>query len=487
MIDVHPVADVRAAESALIATLPEGALMQRAAAGLAAHCLRVLRRGYGARVVLLVGAGDNGGDALFAGARLRGRGVGVEAVLLPPHRAHPAGLAAFRRSGGRLRPAEPAAVAGADLVVDGIVGIGGHGGLRPDAAALVDAAARSDAVRLSVDLPSGVDADTGAVDGAVFDADVTVTFGCVKPGLVVGAGAQHTGDLKLVDIGLRPHLPAARLRALDGDDVAALLPMPGPGADKYARGVLGVVAGSPTYGGAAVLCVGAGLHAGAGMVRYCGRAAAHVRASWPEAVVSDGRPSDAGRVQAWAVGPGLGTDDDARALLRDVLASDVPVLVDADGITLLAERREWLRARTAATLVTPHDREFERLAGEIGPDRVAAARRAAAELGVVVLLKGNATVVAEPGGRAFVNRTGTPWLAAAGTGDVLSGCVGALLAGGLEPVDAAAAGAYLHGVAGDLAADGAPLRASDVITALPAAARRIRSGADHARSGGRRD
>jgi hydroxyethylthiazole kinase-like uncharacterized protein yjeF len=173
------------------------------------------------------------------------------------------------------------------------------------------------------------------------------------------------------------------------------------------------------------------------------------------------------------VGPGLGVDDDARALLREVLHSDVPVLVDADGITLLAAEPDLVRRRTAPTVLTPHDREFARVAGDVGTDRIGAAKRAAADLGVTVLLKGNATVIAAPDGHAYVNPTGTPWLASAGTGDVLSGCIGALLAARLPAPEAAACGAYLHGLAGALAADGAPSTAVGVLTALPAARRRL--------------
>jgi hydroxyethylthiazole kinase-like uncharacterized protein yjeF len=479
---------VRAAERAAMAAVPDGALMQRAAAGLAAQCTRILRPSvYGAPVVVLAGAGDNGGDALHAGARLAGRGAAVTAVLLAPDRAHAGGLAALVAAGGRAVPAGSAGagpggaggagaevvevVRGARLVVDGIVGIGGSGGLRPIAAQLVRAITGT---VVAVDLPSGVDADTGAVDGDAVHADVTVTFGALKPGLLVGAGAEHAGDVRLVEIGL--DLPEPDLRVLTAADAAALLPRPGPRDDKYTRGVVGVAAGSSTYPGAGVLCTGSAVRGGAGMVRYAGPAADHVRDRWPEAIVSAGRPSEAGRVQAWVVGPGLGTDAAAADLLRDVLAQDVPVLVDADGLTLLAQDKDLVRGRTAPTVLTPHDREFERVAGPVGADRVGAARRAAAELGVTLLLKGNATVVAAPDGRAYVNRTGTPWLATAGSGDVLSGLGGALLAGGLDPAEAAALAAYVHGLAGSIAAAGASTTAVGVLDALPAALRAVGSG-----------
>jgi len=472
VLGAWPVAAVRAAEDELLRTVPEGALMQRAASGLAVHCVRLLRTVYGAPVVLLVGAGDNGGDALFAGARLARRGATVTAVLMSRSRAHAGGLAALSAAGGRTEPVGAAALAatrGARLVVDGIVGLGGSGGLRPEAASLVAAAA--DAVTVAVDLPSGVDADTGAVHGDAVHADVTVTFGCLKPGLLVGAGAEAAGDVRLVDIGLGPYLPEPDVRVLERPDVAALVPVPGPRDDKYTRGVAGVAAGSSTYPGAGVLCTGAALRGGAGMVRYAGSAAEHVRARWPEAIVTDGRPSEAGRVQAWVVGPGIGTD--AADLLRDVLGIDMPVLVDADGLTLVARSPELVRRRSAPTVLTPHDREFERIAGPVGDDRIGAARRAAADLGAVVLLKGSATIVAAPDGTAYVNPTAPPWLATAGSGDVLSGLGGALLAGGVPPVEAAAVAARVHGLAGRLAADGAPTTASGVLDAVPAALRTV--------------
>ena len=476
MIGLYTVAQVRAAEAPLLADLPDGALMQRAATGLATVCLRLLGRAHGARVTLLVGAGNNGGDALFAGGHLARRGVRVTAVLLAPDRAHRDGLAALRRAGGRT--VEPSAAGAhldrADLVLDGIVGIGGSGGLRPDAAALVDRAAGGPALMVAVDVPSGVDADTGAVAGDAFPATHTVTFGAVKPGLVVGEGRAHAGEVHLVEIGLDEHLPAPGAWQLTDADAAARLPLPDAGDDKYSQGVVGVVAGSATYPGAGVLCTGAALRTRPGLVRYAGTAADGVRAAWPEVIVTEGRPSDAGRVQAWVVGPGMGTDDGARAALAEVLATDLPVLADADALTMLAREPHLVRDRRAPTVLTPHDREFARFGAEPGGDRIGGARRLAADLGAVVLLKGEATVVAAPDGTAFVNATGTPWLATAGTGDVLSGITGALLATGLPPVEAAAVAAHVHGRAGQSAAARGPLIAGDLVRHLPGTISRVR-------------
>ncbi|MGV9392553.1 NAD(P)H-hydrate dehydratase [Streptomyces olivaceus] len=482
MRTAYSVETVRNAERELMARLPEGALMQRAAAGLAAACAQVLGRVagrvYGSRVVLLVGSGDNGGDALYAGARLARRGAGVTAVLLAPDRAHGAGVTALRRAGGRTAEGDSAsaldAIARADLVLDGIVGIGGKGGLREAAVPLADAAARSRAAVVAVDLPSGVDADTGEVRGAVVRADLTVTFGAHKPGLLIDPAREYAGAVRLVDIGLALPAEAAEAEALQHADVALLLPVPGAESDKYRRGVVGVAAGSARYPGAAVLAVAGALRGGAGAVRYVGPAGDAVIARFPETLVSDEGPKRAGRVQAWVVGPGAG--DDA-STVAEVLAAEVPVLIDADGLRLADP--EAVRSRTAPTLMTPHAGEAAALLGasreEVEGARLSSARELAARYGAAVLLKGSTTVIASPdGGPVLVNPTGTSWLATAGSGDVLSGLAGSLLATGLSALDAGSTAAYLHGLAGRLAARGAPAGAHDVAEAIPAAWRDVR-------------
>lgn len=474
----HSVAQIWAAEAALAARLPPGALMAYAAAGLARACAALLGRVYGARVALLVGSGDNGGDALYAGAALAGRGARVDALLVDPARVHGGGLAALRRAGGRIA-ADPAVLDRADLVLDAIVGIGATGALRPAAAALAERAGGGSGLVVAVDLPSGVDPDSGRVAGAAVRADVTVTFGTWKPGLLIDPGGGLAGASTCVDIGLRPYLGPPVATSMQDADVAALLPQPGRADDKYRRGVLGVVAGSPGYPGAAVLAVEGAVRGGAGMVRFVGPAsvAAEVRARRPEVVASDGRPSAAGRVQAWVVGPGLGTDGVARALLDDVLATEVPVLIDADALTLLVGRGP-LRRR-APTLLTPHAGELARLLGTsrevVEADRVAMTRRAAAEYDAGVLLKGSTTVVVEPGaGPVQVNGTGSVWLATAGSGDVLSGLTGALMAGGLPAARAGAVAAHLHGLAARIGSDQcAPLSAAAIAEHLGAAWRAV--------------
>ncbi|MFF0433143.1 NAD(P)H-hydrate dehydratase [Streptomyces sp. NPDC004327] len=487
MRTAYRVETVRAAEAERMARLPEGALMQRAAAGLAAACCSLLGKGrvYGARVVLLVGSGDNGGDALYAGARLARRGAGVTAVPLG-ERAHEGGMAALRRAGGRVvGPHDDPydVLASADLVLDGITGIGGRGGLRPDAVPVARAARGSDAVVVAVDLPSGVDADTGEVAGEALRADATVTFGTYKPGLLVDPAREYAGALRLVDIGLAATLPSVPdLEALQHEDVARLLPVPAAESDKYRRGVVGVVAGSARYPGAAVLAVAGALRGGAGAVRYVGPAADAVIAAHPETLVHAGPPAKAGRVQAWVVGPGLGDGPG----VAEVLASDVPVLVDADGLRDLTP--EAVKSRTAPTLLTPHAGEAAALLGtsreEVESARLTAVRELAARFGATALLKGSTTLVCGPGGAGpvRVNPTGTPWLATAGSGDILSGLAGSLLAAGLGAVDAGSAAAYLHGLAARRASGGphgegtAPIAAGDVGAALRAAWRDVTGG-----------
>ncbi|MGW1952427.1 NAD(P)H-hydrate dehydratase [Streptomyces sp. NPDC001920] len=477
MRTAYDVETVRAAERELMARLPDGALMQRAAAGLAAACADLLGRVYGSRVVLLVGSGDNGGDALYAGARLARRGAGVTAVLLTPGRAHAGGLAALRRAGGRAVGTDAAEelIERADLVVDGIVGIGGKGGLRPEAAPLAAAAERSRAAVVAVDLPSGVDVDTGEVRGTAMRADLTVTFGTHKPGLLIDPAREYAGVVRLVDIGLDLP-PGAELEALQHADVARLLPVPAAESDKYRRGVVGIAAGSARYPGAAVLAVAGALRGGAGAVRYVGPAGDAVIARFPETLVSDRGPKKAGRVQAWVVGPGAG--DDA-ATVAEVLATDVPVLIDADGLRLADAAA--VRGRTGPTLMTPHAGEAAALLGvsreEVEGARLASVRELAGRYAATVLLKGSTTLVADAGGEGAVrvNPTGTSWLATAGSGDVLSGLAGSLLAAGLAPLDAGSAAAYLHGLSARLVADGAPVGAHDVAEGIPGAWREVRA------------
>ena len=504
MIDVREIAEVRAAEERAFALLADGVLMQRASHGLSVTILRLLRstRGavVGARVVLLVGSGNNGGDALWAGAMLARRGCRVDALCLPEH-PHPHGEAALRAAGGRSvhwRPGDresTGVLSAADVVVDGILGIGGAGALRPEAAALVEEAMASDAIVVAVDVPSGVDSDSGAVAGPAVAADVTVTFGALKTGLLVSPGALRSGSVILVDIGLEFDSPA-RTRVLEPIDVAAWVAEPAQDAYKYRRGVVGVSAGSTAYPGAALLTMSAARRANVGMARYLDRSdgvASRVVGQYPDVVVDGMDPGDQSRVDAWACGPGFPGDRLDAVTVGAVLAVPVPVVLDAGALSVLArdgDARSTVRDRHArghVTVITPHEGEFERifpglLAGRGG--RLAATRQAASDSGAVVLLKGPGTIIAAPDGTAFIDVEGTADLGTAGSGDVLTGIIGALLAGAWSAgrrdapslLEASAAAVWLHGAAGRIAAGRAPVVATDIAAALPAAIRLARFG-----------
>ena len=455
MLRAHDVDDVRAAESALMARLPDGELMRRAARGLADALDHVPA---GEVLLVLVGPGDNGGDALLAAAHLLDRGVRVDLCLLDTGRVHEAGLAAALDAGARIVD-HPA---GQRFVLDGLLGIGARAGLSGRAAELAGAVEGADVT--AVDVPSGLDVDSGEVHGPHVVADRTVTFGTYKASGLVDPAASVGGGLPLlVDIGLGADLPEASLEAVeahDGSLVSRHL-FTGEVSHKYTRGVVGVAAGSAQYAGAAHLCV-AGAQAGpAGMVRYLGDDEINRRVvdRAPEVVAA----TEPGRCQAWVVGPGTG--DDARARLDVVLEQGVPVVVDADALAVLPRRMP------VPALLTPHAGELARMLDvdreEVEARPLAHARHAADRWGCTVLLKGERTLVATPGRPTRVNLTGTPWLGTAGSGDVLAGLAGSLLAAGLDAHDAGSVAAYLHGLAGQRVNPGGPFTATDVAGVLP--------------------
>ena len=460
MRHAHTVDQVRTAEAALMSRLPEGTLMQRAATGLAVAISNFLGSVYGAKVVLLIGSGDNGGDALYAGTHLARRGAQVTAILLSD-KAHAEGLSALLAAGGRIGTSEE--IAAADLVVDGIVGIGGRPGLRADALAVVRVAVEYGVPVVAVDVPSGVDVDSGETPAEHVKAAFTVTFGTHKICHFIDPAATACGPVHLVDIGLE--LPPPAVSAVQDADIRELYPVPTGESDKYSRGVLGLMAGSKQYPGAAVIATSGALAGPIGMLRYVGpdAVATAVRAAHPEIVAGEGR------VQAWAIGSGLGDELDV-AKVRDLLNSEIPVLLDADGLKALDDSGDHIDV-----LATPHAGELARLLGvdrsKVEAERLKHARLAAERYDVTVLLKGATTVIAAPDGQVRVSSNATPWLATAGAGDVLAGLCGSLLAAGLTPLDAATVGAYLHGAAAHLASSNGPLTALQVAQNLPQATR----------------
>jgi ADP-dependent NAD(P)H-hydrate dehydratase / NAD(P)H-hydrate epimerase len=457
-----------ARDSAAIAGgISEATLVDRAGGAVARGARRLLGGTYGRRVVIVCGKGNNGADGRVAGLRLAGWGARVDCLDLT-------GIdrAALRRALDR-----------ADLAIDGMFGTGFRGGLEGDAAFVADAFNSAACPVLAIDIPSGVDGLTGAVHGTAVEAVATVSFVALKPGLVLYPGAALAGDIEVVDIGIDANTPQPSLGLTEQADVVASLPPRPPESHKWSVGAVYVVGGSQGMTGAVMLAAGAALRAGAGMVVAGLPGDAAVRASGGEVITrslpatsSGGLDEDAtkdildglDRFRALVVGPGLGRSAATVAAVRRLVAeAPVPLILDADGLNALDGDIELLAGRPAATIVTPHAGEYARLAGEpVEEDRVAAARRLAERAGAVVLLKGSRTVVADPTGRAAVNPTGGPWLATAGTGDVLSGIVGALAARGLPAFRAATAGAWLHGRAADLAGHEG-LVAGDLLHALP--------------------
>lgn len=489
MIEAWSPQDVYAAEAALTDELASGELMARAVRGLAEVVAARVAQLRAETVVALVGGGNNGADALYAVARLAGSGgVSSCAAVLDPDSVHEGALRAARAAGVVVLSGAEAleGVAEADLVLDGIVGLGGRLGLPTTAAAWV-AAIPDDAHVVAVDLPSGQAADGTGFDPDGVLADETVTFSVAKPVHLLPPTEQACGTLTVVDIGLSFETPPAVVR-LTFDDVADLWPVPGPTDDKYSRGVVGIVAGGEGYSGAAVLAVTAAVEAGAGMVRYVGTPTPTglVRAAVPEAVHGEGR------VQAWVVGPGLDVDasDDGAGeqleLARAALDASEPVLVDAGGLALVDD--DVIEARRGrATLLTPHAGELATLLSRLGgpgagvsgggevqrrdveTEPLRHARALAERTGATVLLKGSTTLIvpADPAAPVRSQADAPPWLATAGAGDVLAGLVGTLLAAGLGPADAGALGALVHGVAADRASGGGPVRALRVAHGIP--------------------
>lgn len=453
----YATSDVRAIEERAQRELAPGVLMQRASFGVATIAIRLLQNALGlvlgAKVLLLIGSGDNGGDALYAGAYLAERGADVTALLLGSS-AHEGGLAALQQANGEiLNSMDGIDFAQVDLVIDGIIGIGGHGGLRPDAAAVLSSLSE-DSIVLSVDIPSGVDADTGEMSGAHVSADVTAVCGVLKAAHVIDPGASASGVCEVVDLDLDFSEVFTKIEIWQGSDVRDALPRAEGTVDKYRRGVLGVVAGSTEYPGAgALVCAGA-LATGVGMIRYLGGASEAVIGEHPEVVRTNGR------VQAWVIGPGL-----VDAVMTDEIAlaigSDQPLIVDAGALSLLPSGR-------ADTLITPHAGELAALLGvdrlEVERSSLHFAKLAAFTFDVMVLLKGATTVIVSPTGRIAVNPTGTPELATAGSGDVLAGAIGALAASGVGLFEAAVIGTWIHGLAGRLMHGGG---ASEIAGTIP--------------------
>lgn len=501
---LHP-DEMRAADEATIASgVPGVELMERAAHACAVTALRILGGGYGRRAVVVAGTGNNGGDGIGCARHLVSAGVVTDLLLLGDPTGDPARLLERARAAGaagrlHVRDCTPTALESAlrraDVAVDAVFGTGFSGEPRGAAGDAVGALADPPCRVLSVDIPSGVSGADGATPGVSVRADVTLAIQALKIGHVVAPGAFRCGRLDVVDIGIGPLEP--RIFVPNGDDVLRHLPAAEPDTHKYRAGAVAVLAGSPGMTGAAILATHGAYRSGAGIV-FLGVPASCV-ATVDEQVleaVTVALPDDEGqlgekaveafgsqldRAHVLAVGPGLGRGPRTVSLLESVLTVDLPLVIDGDGLwglgEILAARPDALRRRDAPTVLTPHAGEFTFLVGRgPGQDRIADVANAASDLGAVVHLKGRRAVTAAVDGRVWVNPTGNPGLATAGSGDVLTGVLATLLAQGLDPADATWCAAHLHGLAGDVAVERLgtrPAQASDIAAAVPDALRRL--------------
>ena len=451
---------------AIAAGTPVRVLMDRAGRAVAWEVRRVLGSTYGRRVAVVCGKGNNGGDGLVAARVLSGWGVRVEVLDLG------AGLDVATAG---------AALDRADLLVDAMYGTGFTGAL--DGVAAYVARRSIGITTVAIDVPSGVDGLTGLAPGDVVHAHSTVTFAARKPGVCFEPGRSCAGEVRVIDIGIDVGIDTGdpALTLTDATDLRRWLVPLDRGAHKWMSALL-VVGGSGGMTGAPLLVSHAAMRMGAGIV-WCGVPGedAAARASGGEVITKalpatdDGALTGLGelsdaipRFRGVVVGPGLGGAAETRAAVRDLVGRlAIPLVLDADGLNAFEGDAGTISQRTAPTILTPHAGEYARLAGEpVGDDRVAAARHLAETTGAVVLLKGPGTVVAEPTGRAAINPHDGPWLGTAGSGDVLSGIVGGLLARGLQPFEAATGGAFLHARAADRAGH-TGLIAGDLVAALP--------------------
>ncbi len=430
---------IRDAEAAWFAAHPGGDLMGLAASAVARACVPLLSGRAHLGVLVVAGPGNNAGDALFAAAELGellGRPVPLW-VWPVVDATHTDGLAAALDEGAVVVDAAGALTlcTGVGLVLDGVSGLGGRPGLPDAVAAVARAVAGAGVPVVAVDIPSGLVADS-CVAHESFAADVTVTFVARKLAHMAEPAASGCGRVDLVDIGVAP--PASDVHVVTEDDLRAWYPWPGAGSDKYSRGVVGVDTGTDVYPGAAVLGVSGALHAGAGMVRYAGPVRDEVLRAFPS-VVAPVDPSDPGRVQAWVVGSGWPGGDADRLGRR--LADGVPLVVDAGALADLP-------GLSAGCLLTPHAGELARFLGversSVEADPVGHSRRAATRAGASVLLKGATQYCAAPDGSVLVVEAGPAWTATAGSGDVLAGIAGTLLAAGLPAHRAGALAAALQ-------------------------------------------
>ncbi|MGH2694019.1 MAG: NAD(P)H-hydrate dehydratase [Actinomycetota bacterium] len=484
----------RADDAAISGGTPVEVLMERAGRATARAAIRVSGSRYGKRAAVVCGKGNNGGDGFTAARVLSGEGLGVVCMAVADPReatgAPAEHLRRLRAAGLRVEDFDAARLRAADVVVDAIFGTGFTGKAEGLPAEAIDAINECGAPVVAVDVPSGVNGGTGAVEGPAVRAEVTVAMAAEKLGTALPPGALRAGAVEVADIGIR--VTGARTFMAGQRDVAAVLPARAMDAHKRSSGAVALLAGRRGMTGAAILAARGAVRMGAGYATVGGTAEVDAAVAsvlpevlsevvtdsdvlGPEALASFSQTLE--RAAALALGPGLGRGEGQRALVEEALAKvDLPVVVDADGLNVLARHTSALEDRAGETVITPHPAELARLldvtTGDVLTDRLGSARTAAERFDCVVVLKGYRTVTAAPDGTAVVNPTGGPELATAGTGDVLTGAIAALLAAGLEPFVAAWASVFVHGIAGGVAASetgDVGALAMDVAESLPEA------------------
>lgn len=506
---------MRAATSAEIAALdrratethgiPVNSLMEQAGARVAQAAGELLA-GRNARVAVLAGKGNNGGDGFVAARILQGHGAAVTAVLAAPA-AEYAGeaartLAEARAAGVQITDAEHVSLAAFDLIIDALFGTGFRGPARGPAYVLIETANASHVPILAVDIPSGLNADSGQPEGPAIHAVATVTMGLPKVGLLLYPGAELAGMLYVADIGYPSDLaddPSVPTHLVTVEMVRARIPARPPDSHKGTYGRTLIVAGSVGFTGAAALAALGALRSGAGLVTLCVPRAVYpiiaglVAEAMPHPVddedghlaisALDAVQDAAGAADVVAVGPGLSVAPGVRAVVEGLLRQPRPLVLDADALNVLAGHTDVLAGAAGPLVITPHPGELGRLmdttAAEIQQDRLAAARQASSQFRCIVVLKGARTIIAQPDGEAFIVPTGNPGMATGGMGDVLTGLIASLIGQGLSPGEAAWTAAYLHGLAADLIAEErgtVGMLASEVAHRLPAAIARVRRG-----------
>lgn len=481
-------------------------LMERAGRAVARAAVDLCGGVYGRRAVVVCGKGNNGGDGLVAARYLArwGMRVALEQVGVTDDLREPAATNAGRlrlATGVRIRTASAASLerelSRADVAIDALFGTGFRGIPEDDWAEAIEALNNAAVPTIAVDIPSGVNGATGAVEGEAVRADLTVTFGAPKAGAVLLPGAEFAGAVRVVDIGFPSDLIEADTFLIEPSDVAAAVPMRSVDSHKRAAGVLLIVAGSRGMTGAVALIARAAMRLGTGLVTVAVPQGILpvVQATLEEATflplpeTSEGTVASSaldavlqrlGEAHALALGPGLTTHKETAEFVRELIRScPVPLVADADALNAFTDRAADLADRKSDAVLTPHAGEFARLTGtsarEQASDRLASVRALAKVTGAVTLLKGSRTLIAEPGGVVRVNPTGSSVLATAGSGDVLTGAIGGLLARGVAPADAAASAAYLHGLAGILsgARHGEGTVAGDLVELLPEALAKV--------------